>query len=439
MAQADSSPSTPARARALAHAQARPGSVALDTDAMSDQPARRRNTDGHSAISALPLLGSSQEPPPSASSTTAINDDSSSTAVQRFPGLRQLYSGAASWRASLRGKPKSTTTETSVSSRPVIVRTYSGGTASSRAQRASSHRRVDASSSSSSSSQMPQRPSTLPPAADFSFDGILHAVEPEIAGAIDAIATICARSKLSLADEYTAHRPPHEIFDPAIPIPPSQRQRWWSVVRDTALAAVPEASSSSSERLVGSRTASRASVSSIAGHSSRGRKNSAYGSLKSIVSGDGNARKGLAALFGSNDGHDDGDDYPEPPSPTGFHHTTHWLVSDSTHPSITLSSGPAARAASPRVSLATSEEPMGTRAASALNGTATSDRAERRRSTSLSRWLPWPGEEPRPPDHAHGPGPNDQNVGTTAEQRLKELLRTAAPSNEGRKPIGSAG
>lgn len=434
MAQADSPP--PARAR-----DAQAGSVALDTAAMSDQPAQ--NTDGHSAISAPPLPAGlwsqsstqadlSQHPPSSAAAT----DDHSSTAVQRFPGLRQLYSGAASWRASLRGKPKSTATETSVSSRPVIVRTYSGGTNSSRAQRASSHRRVGASSS--SSPQMPQRPSTLPPAADFSFDGILHAVEPEIAGAIDAIAAICARSKLSLADEYAAHRPPHEVLDPAIPIPPSQRQRWWSVVRDTALSAVPEASSSSSERLAGSRTASRASVSSAAGHSSRGRKNSAYGSLKSIVSGDGNARTGLAALFGSSDGREEGNDFHEPPSPPGFDHTVHWLVSESNHPSITLSSGPAARAASPRVSLATSEEPIGQLSASTLDANAATGPPAPRRSTSPPRWLPWPGEEPRRPAHANCVVRNDQIVGTTAEQRLKQLLRTTAPPGEGHKPVGPA-
>ncbi|KAL1626764.1 hypothetical protein SLS56_006757 [Neofusicoccum ribis] len=409
---------------------------------MADTPSSTlRNTDG----SALSLPAGLWRPSATSSTTdvdTHAASSSSTTAAQRFPGLRQLYSGAASWRASLRGKPKSTTTETSVSSRPVIVRTYSGGTTSSRAQRASEQRRVDASapaaaSSSSSSSQMPHRPSTLPPTADFSFDGILHAVEPEIAGAIDAIAAICARSKLSLADEYTAHRPPHEILDPPIPISPSQREHWWSVVRDTALSAVPEASSSS-ERLVGSRTASRASVSS-AGRSARGRKNSAYGSLKSIVSGDSNARKGLAALFGSNDGHDDGTDYHEPPSPTGFHHIGHWLVSDSTHPSITLSSGPAARAASPRVSLATSEEPMGTTTASTLNGGAAAHGPTRQRSNSRSTWLPWPGQEPRPPDHGRASIPDTPTSGTAAEQRLKELLRTTSPPVEGRKPTGGDG
>lgn len=419
-------------ARVQAHAPTAAGD-------MSDQP-NPRNT-SQSALQALWGTASSQGP----SSPTAVADTSSrsSSVAQRFPGLRQLYSGAASWRASLRGKPKSSTTETSVSSRPVIVRTYSGGTTSSRAG-STSRRRVDASSSSSTSAQaqMPGRPSTtttLPPAADFSFDGILHAVEPEISGAIDAIAAICARSKLSLADEYAAHRPPHEILDPAIPVPPSQQrpQRWWSVVRDTALSAVPEASSSS-ERLVGSRTASRASVSSGAGHSSsRGRKNSAYGSLKSIVSGDSHARKGLAALFGgSNDGHDDGVEYYDPPSPSAFHHATHWMVSAEARPSITMSAGPAARAASPRVSLATSEEPVGTRVPALINGNATAHREPRQRSTSRSRWVPWAGQEPRPPDPVREAVPDG---GTAAEQRLKELLRTTAPPNESRKPAGSAG
>ncbi|OJD33315.1 uncharacterized protein BKCO1_3100065 [Diplodia corticola] len=390
---------------------------------MSDQSTCRRNTDARRQALHLPagLWG----PSPS-SSTTAVSqgpspstaaNDASSTAAQRFPGLRQLYSGAASWRASLRGRPKSTTTETSVSSRPVIVRTYSGGS-SSRPRRPSSH--------------MPQRPVTLPPAADFSFDGILHAVEPEISGAIDAIAAICARSKLSLADEYAAHRPPHEVLDPAIPLELQQRQRWWSVVRDTALSAVPEASSSS-ERLVGSRTASRASVSSAAGHSSRGKKNSAYGSLKSIVSGDSNARKGLSALFGSNDGRADADDYHDPPSPSGFNHTAHWMVSDSTRPSITLSSGPAARAASPRVSLATSEEPMGTGASSSLNGGATTHHhPPRPRPVALSTWLP-----SHPTDRGPQPALHDPSAGTAAEKSLKDLLRTTSSSGEGRKPIGA--
>lgn len=45
----------------------------------------------------------------------------------------------------------------------------------------------------------------LPALEDFSFSAILRAVDPEIRDAIDAIAEICAKSRLSLADEYDAH------------------------------------------------------------------------------------------------------------------------------------------------------------------------------------------------------------------------------------------
>jgi hypothetical protein len=48
----------------------------------------------------------------------------------------------------------------------------------------------------------------LPAIEDFSFSAILRAVDPEIRDAIDAIAEICARSRMSLADEYDAHLPP---------------------------------------------------------------------------------------------------------------------------------------------------------------------------------------------------------------------------------------
>lgn len=48
----------------------------------------------------------------------------------------------------------------------------------------------------------------LPPPGEFSIDGILRAIEPEIQSTLDAIAEICGRSKLSLANEYGSHRPP---------------------------------------------------------------------------------------------------------------------------------------------------------------------------------------------------------------------------------------
>lgn len=48
----------------------------------------------------------------------------------------------------------------------------------------------------------------LPPVSDFSIEGILVAIEPEIEGTIDAIAEIMGRSRLTLANEYDSHLPP---------------------------------------------------------------------------------------------------------------------------------------------------------------------------------------------------------------------------------------
>ena len=51
-------------------------------------------------------------------------------------------------------------------------------------------------------------PPQLPSVHDFSINGILEAIDPDIQGTLDAIAEIWGRSKLSLANEYGSHRPP---------------------------------------------------------------------------------------------------------------------------------------------------------------------------------------------------------------------------------------
>ncbi|ERF73426.1 hypothetical protein EPUS_04049 [Endocarpon pusillum Z07020] len=48
----------------------------------------------------------------------------------------------------------------------------------------------------------------LPPVSDFTIDGILAAIQPDIEGTLDAIAEIMGRSRLSLANEYDSHMPP---------------------------------------------------------------------------------------------------------------------------------------------------------------------------------------------------------------------------------------
>lgn len=48
----------------------------------------------------------------------------------------------------------------------------------------------------------------LPAVDGFNFENILQAIEQEARGDVDAIAEICGRSKMSLANEYDAHMPP---------------------------------------------------------------------------------------------------------------------------------------------------------------------------------------------------------------------------------------
>lgn len=159
---------------------------------------------------------------------------------------------------------KSTGSNTSITSQPVLVRTYS------RIERA---RTASADPSIGGVPQSMTASTNLPSVDAFSFDGILRAIEPEINEAIDGIAEIYARSKLSLADEYGAHLPPQgEISTP--------RMRYSGLAIRTAglertLTTVTEASSSSEKLAGGSKAGSVAS--------GKG-KVTAYGSLRSIIS-----------------------------------------------------------------------------------------------------------------------------------------------------------
>ena len=159
---------------------------------------------------------------------------------------------------------KSTSSNISVTSQPVLVRTYT---------RLNGSRPLSAGPSVNAGAQSMTAAANLPSVDAFSFDGILRAIEPEIHEAIDGIAEIYARSKLSLADDYDAHLSPQG--QAAAP-----RMRYSGLAIRTAglertLTTVTEASSSSERLLSGSRANSVAS--------GKG-KATAYGSLRSIMS-----------------------------------------------------------------------------------------------------------------------------------------------------------
>ena len=65
----------------------------------------------------------------------------------------------------------------------------------------------------------------LPPLESFSFQDILASIGPDAEESIEAIAEICGRSKMSLAEEHSSHRPPHGDLQnfqnsPADSVPP---------------------------------------------------------------------------------------------------------------------------------------------------------------------------------------------------------------------------
>ncbi|KAL3462535.1 hypothetical protein BJX64DRAFT_138447 [Aspergillus heterothallicus] len=97
-----------------------------------------------------------------------------------------------------------------VVSQPVLVRSYSGGPDENSGLSKMPTRRsflLPGTSPSSSHSQQRRKPE-LPSGEDFSIDGILRAIEPNIRGTLDSIGEICGRSKLSLANEYGSHIAP---------------------------------------------------------------------------------------------------------------------------------------------------------------------------------------------------------------------------------------
>ncbi|GAB1202281.1 hypothetical protein APSETT445_000892 [Aspergillus pseudonomiae] len=90
-------------------------------------------------------------------------------------------------------------------SQPVLVRAYSGGPRDSAKTSKMSLRR---SFPFAGRAETTRRGPELPSDEDFSIDGILRAIEPNIRHTLDSIGEICGRSKLSLANEYGSHIAP---------------------------------------------------------------------------------------------------------------------------------------------------------------------------------------------------------------------------------------
>ena len=353
--------------------------------------------------------------------------------------LRALNAPAFHSSPSKSKSAKSTSSRTTVTSQPVVVRTYSGSRHTSRPGSGFSTPRTFAMNSHSNPSALSAglagRTEQLPSADEFSFSAILRAVDPEIRDAIDAIAEICARSRMSLADEYDSHLPPQGEITGGGPAwvstgalagrgRLSRVTQGWTAA-DNTLMSVPEASSSSERLAQEGRVAS-----------SKKRSQSAYGSLKSVISGGSGKRKAI-----------DGDTFREQEAGSSKHAVgtqnqgPAWAInastSSSSQPAITI----AAPTASKHLSLDTSSAVPDTMGANgetsnARPQTATARRnplharnasmrnlpASRTRSatlgSSIRSWLPWP--RPSHLSHTH------QQELTKAEDRLREMLMSSS-------------
>lgn len=133
--------------------------------------------------------------PDSRSGATSTLDETAR--AQRAAALRRLNGTAVKAK-----KPSS-----AANSQPVLVRSHSIDMPSSKAAIPDTSERVQDKSAEKTHSE-------LPPLEAFSFQEILQSISSDIKVPIDRIAEICGKSKLSLANEYSSHMPPHAEFSP---------------------------------------------------------------------------------------------------------------------------------------------------------------------------------------------------------------------------------
>ena len=174
-----------------------------------------------------------------------LHTASSINSQRRFPKPTAKEANLAHQAALRRVKGKDVVTQSpptpshssSTTSKPVLVRKPSNKTDMRKKQKPTIDTRA--------------RSPKLPPVESFSFQDILVSIGPEAEDSIDAIAEICGRSKMSLAEEHGSHRPPHGDMQfrqdsPAESVPPmrletveeirSEGPHTWSRTRALALA-----------------------------------------------------------------------------------------------------------------------------------------------------------------------------------------------------------
>ena len=128
-----------------------------------------------------------------------------SARAYRTTALRQINGNSKPLSRKSHQASQSSARSSMLASQPVLVRSYSGHTDdTSENSKMPSRRQFSFAGSSKSKNLGPE----IPAAEDFSIEGILRVIEPDIRNTLDTIAEICGRSKLSLANEYGSHIAP---------------------------------------------------------------------------------------------------------------------------------------------------------------------------------------------------------------------------------------
>lgn len=179
------------------HALTRPSPAAVESSTTPKEPPNPQLTSQHSRN---PTDGG-QSTVRSTDTSPAGQSDLSERNLAQEKALRRL-NGLDSRSKRARKAPDAAST---ASTQPVLVREYSQSCPRNSGTKPARMKQKRNSGSSRHSSEMP-------PLESFSFQDILASVDPEIRGSIDKIAEICGRSRMSLADEYSSHLPPHGDF-----------------------------------------------------------------------------------------------------------------------------------------------------------------------------------------------------------------------------------
>ncbi|KAJ5795241.1 hypothetical protein N7457_001840 [Penicillium paradoxum] len=158
---------------------------------------------------------------PVAGPSNATRYESADHAAYRATPLRQVNTAPGPSSRPVRAENRTQRSST-VPTRPVLVRAYSGD--ADKPSRPSTMSRLFfpfSGSRTSTVSRPTQSEITFPSDKDFSIECILQAIEPDIRSTLNSIAEICGRSKLSLANEYGSHIAPlGEICAPTNPLGP---------------------------------------------------------------------------------------------------------------------------------------------------------------------------------------------------------------------------